>query len=529
MDDETSVAIAGAGPVGLALAVGLAMHGVRSVVLEQNAQLDDHSRALGILPRTLEILRGWGCLEEFLSAGAFFRSITLYSGQSSRSIATADLSRLADYTAIPGVLILPQDRTVRILLQQAQSSGMCEVRFGHTLRGFAQQDRVVAAQVGAANPYTLRSRFLVGCDGAHSTVRKELGWELEGRTYTGRVMLADVAVHDDRDALPWPRVAASERGGMAAVRYDAAKWRIVCLPAMRPAAADAPDAAEVEAAVEKLLGRGEFTTLWSSLFSIHCRNSPHFRRGTVLIAGDAAHLNSPAGGQGMNSGIQDAHNLAWKLARALGGADAERLLASYEEERRDAVLHSVDRYTDALTHFVLQTPRTIQRALMALIRAVLARGPVPRPFALRGGMLKTRYTHSPLLLGPDHRIGCRAFDGDLLRTDGTRVRLLDLAGPHAALLLFDDGQLPGWNVDEIRALLRGVPDLEVVRIVKRGLEGFGGALSDSDGRIWAAWGGADGALAALIRPDGYIGWVGQRPEPAALRAAVRFALGMLAE
>jgi hypothetical protein len=139
-----------------------------------------------------------------------------------------------------------------------------------------------------------------------------------------------------------------------------------------------------------LLGSGPFELVWADTFRIHCRTSPHFRRGRVLLAGDAAHINSPAGGQGMNSGIQDANNLAWKLARSRESPSPESLLASFEAERRPAILSNVDRYTDLLTRTFLLTPRPVRAGLAALLSRVVTLPPVFRHVARRAAMLDTR-------------------------------------------------------------------------------------------------------------------------------------------
>jgi 2-polyprenyl-6-methoxyphenol hydroxylase-like FAD-dependent oxidoreductase len=141
------------------------------------------------------------------------------------------------------------------------------------------------------------------------------------------------------------------------LRFKPRHWRLISTlnPGESEQAALAPSS--IDTKVAQLLGEGSHQQLWSSVFHIHCRTSPHFRQGRVLLAGDAAHINSPAGGQGMNSGIQDVHNLAWKLARVLAGADAESLLTSYETERRETVLRNVDRYNiDDLNVTLLARP-----------------------------------------------------------------------------------------------------------------------------------------------------------------------------
>ena len=216
---------------------------------------------------------------------------------------------------------------------------------------------------------TYHGQYLVGCDGAHSTVRTSLGWELQGKTYPSRVLLADIRIRDERDQLPWPRFAPVREHVLAALRYQAEHWRIISTLKENETEQTALESSAIDQRVNQLFGAGSHEHLWSSVFQIHCRTSPHFRRERVLLAGDAGHINSPAGGQGMNSGIHDAHNLAWKLARVLAGAEAETLLASYEVERREAVIKNVGRYTDFLTRFGLLAPGFVQKAVRALVRA----------------------------------------------------------------------------------------------------------------------------------------------------------------
>jgi 2-polyprenyl-6-methoxyphenol hydroxylase-like FAD-dependent oxidoreductase len=521
------VTIAGAGPVGLSLALGLAQHGVRSLVLEQAPALRPFSRALGVLPRTMEIFRDWRVLDDFLAEGTLRTDVSVHVAGRPEPVPVIDLGVLARHTATPGILVLSQMRTEGILLRHVESNEAAEVRFGHRVTGFEQDDSGVTVRVTGDAPYELRCSYLAGCDGAHSTVREQLGWELEGKTYPGRVALVDVLLKGERDLLPWPRVAPGDRV-LAALRFEPEHWRIIAPvpPETTDDAVVSPQA--IGGMVQALFGPGPSETLWSSVFRLHCRNSPHFRSGRVVIAGDAAHINSPAGGQGMNSGIQDAHNLAWKLARALRrGADAPNLILSYEQERRGAVIRDVEQYTDFLTRSIILARPWLRGAFLGVARAALSVRPVAEQAALRAGMLNTRYSRSALLAGGGTWVGHRAPDGDLLGPDGSRARLLDLAGPEAALILFDDGRLPGWDVPALQAALAHVPELRIAPVFHAG----GPAAEryhDADGALWKRW-GATPDTAALLRPDGFVGWMARRPSLESLRAGVEQALGVRAQ
>jgi 2-polyprenyl-6-methoxyphenol hydroxylase-like FAD-dependent oxidoreductase len=524
---NTPVAIAGAGPVGLALACALGHHGVGCVVLEEDEALSRHSKAPGVLPRSLEIVRAWGVLDRFLDTGTLLTRPRIWSAGTREPIVTIDLGPLEEMTAVPGVLIIPQNRTEALLRDRAVALGLADLRFGHRVSGFEQQDSGVSVAVEPVKgaPYRVDCEILVGCDGPHSIVRERLGWHLEGKTYPTRLVLADVRLGDTRNDLPWPRVAAEGDEFHAAIRLEPDLWRIVGNVASGVSDDAATAQGDVARRVERLSGPGPFELLWADVFRIHCRTSPNFRRGRVLLAGDAAHINSPAGGQGMNSGIQDAHNLAWKLARALGGGGRERLLASYEEERRAVIVANVERYTDLLTRGFLLAPPLVRRGTLAAARLALSQPLLLRRLLCRAAMLDTRYPRSSLISGRGRLLGARAEDGPVTLPDGRHARLLDLASRDAALLLFQDQSLPAWNALEVEALVRGVPGLHVWRLVASARAPAGPAdVVDSTGSLWRRWRPAPGS-AALIRPDGHVGWMGERPSADALRAGVQRALG----
>jgi 2-polyprenyl-6-methoxyphenol hydroxylase-like FAD-dependent oxidoreductase len=521
---EVPVVIAGGGPVGLALALGLARQGVRSLVLEQDAAITNQSRALGVLPRTMEILRNWGVLDRFLARGALRTELTVYRAEDNAPVGRIDLSPLARHTKPPGILILAQHRTQEILLAAVRESAVAEVRFGHAVTAFQEDTAGVTVQVTPqeGEPYAVRGAYLAGCDGAHSVVRGQLGWHLEGKTYPARVALADVRLSDDRDQLPWPRVANYGGALVAGIRFEEQHWRIIHPLPPRVADADAVSPPALAAMVERLFGPGPFESIWANGFRIHCRTSPHFRQGRVMLVGDAAHINSPAGGQGMNSGIQDAQNLAWKLARRLDGG-IDDLLVSYEQERRGAVVNDVERYTDFLTRTVLLAHPWVRAGFLGLGRTAASLPWVAERAFLLAGMLGTHYRQSALLRGGGRWLGRRPPDGDLVGPDGTTQRLLDLAGPDAALLLFDDGRLPDWNAGAVREALAHVPRLRVAPLRAADSPESDG-WRDATGTLWRAWAAA-GDMAVLLRPDGFVGWQATRPSLAELRAGVESALG----
>jgi 2-polyprenyl-6-methoxyphenol hydroxylase-like FAD-dependent oxidoreductase len=523
--NETPVLIVGGGPVGLALALGLARQNVRSILFESKSELDPHSRALGIVPRTLEIFRSWGIYDRFVRAGEFLSHVLVWVAGRPDPAFKLDLSTLRKITAADGILILPQDETERLLLECVKAAGQTEILFGCRVKGFAQDGDGAQLEVQDSSGETksYHGQYLVGCDGAHSTVRKNLGWELEGKTYPTRVLLADVRVQDERDKLPWPIFASGLSGILAGLRFRPQHWRLICTLDPGENEQSVLDSSSIEKKVFQLLGPGPHEQLWSSVFHIHCRTSPHFRQGRVLLAGDAAHINSPAGGQGMNCGIQDAYNLAWKLARVLAGADAESLLTSYESERRETVLNSVDRYTDLLTRYGLGASAPVRRVTTTLVSFLPRLG----LFSLvlpKMGMLDTFYSKSPILSGRGHWLGRRAPDGELTAPDGNLIRLFDLAGSQPLLLLFDEGRLPGWDPNRLKEqLFHNIDDLKVIVIVAPKAPKTEGAYIASEA-LWQIWSPSWG-LAALVRPDHHVGWIERRPTLAQLDQGVRKAIG----
>jgi 2-polyprenyl-6-methoxyphenol hydroxylase-like FAD-dependent oxidoreductase len=522
--NETQVLICGAGPIGLGLSLALARCGVAAIVVEKKSALDPHSRALGIAPRTMEIFRAWNCLDPFLENGVFLKRPQIWMAGRSTPLATLNLGLLENFTAAPGLLILPQDQTERLLLEEVRSAQQ-EVRFGHELLHFTQDENGVTARIrGESGEYSVDAKFLVGCDGAHSHVREILRWKLDGKTYPTRVLICDIELHDARDELPWPRTALLPCGVLVALRYAPHHWRIIHTLAENQNDELALSQSYIASLVEKLFGAGVFETLWSSTFRIHCRRSACWVERRVMICGDAAHLNSPAGGQGMNSGLQDAHNLAWKLAAILNGGNAKTLLSSFEIERKHEIQTGVERYTDLLTRVLFLASPTRRNALILLARLALRFPFARQKLALRATMLDTHYLRSPILKRTSSLVGSRAPDGEISRS-GENKRLLDCVFPHALLVLFDDGKLPRWNEDEIRAgVEKSAPtNVRVLRLTAREVKDET-AWRDASGKIFRAW-KIESATAALIRPDGHVGWISNRPSHEELQAGIKAALG----
>lgn len=509
----TPVAIVGAGPVGLSLALGLAAHGVRSTVLERNAGTSDTSKAPGIHLRTREILRPWGIEERLLEAGTLRQQLAIHSvDRPGKPLLSYDFCELDPEADRPGILVLEQGRTEDLLLEAVRETGLCDVRFGAEVIGLqpGTDGALLRIREGEAER-TVAAEFVAGCDGGSSFVRSALDLPFDGHTYSLGAWLADVRVDAARDDLAWPRLAVEPAGVTATLRLDDRLWRIIRLERGGVDDVDGQEipASEVRRRATDVVGDGPLDIVWANRFRFHRRAAPRFRVGRVLLAGDAAHLQPPIGGQGMNAGIADAGNLAWKLAAALRGGEVDRLLDSYDVERREAVVGGVNRYTDLLTRVFLQTPLPLRAAAFACMRAAL-RIPVLRRKALRRlTMIDLGYSSSPVLEAGERAAGRRLPNPLLLSPGGGRVRLHDLLGSRPVLL----------DVAEQRSLEQQplAEDLPVDAVVRIGPGGY----SDPTGSVRGLLGDRDGWV--LVRPDAHVAWA--RYDGDGLAGAARHAMG----
>jgi 2-polyprenyl-6-methoxyphenol hydroxylase-like FAD-dependent oxidoreductase len=329
MRDDFDVVIVGGGPVGLWLACELALAKVEVAVLERRTERVAQSRALAIHGRTLEVFALRGLADRFLSRG--------------RSIPTAHFGALEtrlDFSVLdsrfPFVHLLPQATTEELLEARALELG-AGVRRGYVVETVEpREDGVVIAGWNGDAPFRLSAGYVVGADGARSIVRRAAGIDFPGHPAQHTMMLGDLVL-DAPPPLPMSTIV-NEAGGMLVVQLgDGVHHRIVVVdpPATPLVTSGPPSLAELAAAATRVAGvdyRLRDPT-WLSRFTDETRLAEHYRKGRILLAGDAAHIHAPMGGQGMNVGIQDAMNLGWKLANVVRGAAPEALLDSYERER----------------------------------------------------------------------------------------------------------------------------------------------------------------------------------------------------
>jgi 2-polyprenyl-6-methoxyphenol hydroxylase-like FAD-dependent oxidoreductase len=446
---DTDVLIVGAGPTGLTLAGDLARAGIRHLLLERRTDSPNATRAFAVHARTLEELDARGVADPLIATGQKVSGVRLFGR------ADLDLSGLP--TRFPYVLITPQYRTERVLASRGVT-----VTSGAAVESISQDDSSVTAVL--ADGRRLRARYLVGADGVHSSVRQSLGLPFPGRSVVRSIMLADVRF---TTAPPSVLTVSAAAGAFAFIApfgdgwYRVFAWNGSDRPDTDPLSLD-----EVRATVKRVMDTdfGMHDPRWMSRFHSDERQAPHYRVGRVFLAGDAAHCHSPAGGMGMNTGIQDAANLGWKLAAAVRGDDS--LLDTYESER-------------------YPVGRLVLRTSGALVRLAVVRS------AMQQAVRTTAARIALAVPGVRHRGALTVSGIGIAYGSVTRVPDRPLADGRRLYEALRDG----------RFLVVGSP-----AAVPEGISVVAPAVP--------------GDRVTLVRPDGYAAWSGPASEDEGLRAAV---------
>jgi 2-polyprenyl-6-methoxyphenol hydroxylase-like FAD-dependent oxidoreductase len=468
------VLVVGAGPTGLTLAAELQAYGVPFRIIDRQLDRVHESRALAVQPRTLEVLARHGLAQSLVDLGNAAVRLRLHAGG---RVVPVDLFNVGlTGTAYPFVLFLSQAETERVLCEHLQRHGV-EIERGVELVGLdAHADRVdCRLRHRDGREEAVQASYVSGCDGAHSTVREQAGIGFAGRPYPQTFLLADLEV----DGL--------EPGAIHSYLTDAgllfffplgkpATWRVLGI--RPPGNTGEVTLAEVQSLVDdttadRLRLRDP---VWMTDFRLHVRGAERYRSGRVFVAGDAAHIHSPAGGQGMNTGIQDAVNLGWKLALDLRGIANPALLDTYGAERAPvgrAVLRLTDRlFTLATTaNPVVRMART--RVAPRLVPTVLRFAPGRASVFRALSQLGIRYRDSPLSADGPHVANCGVRAGERMPD----AAYLTKPGFHLLLCGPDEAWPDGTGT------VTDWPDLVTVHRV--------------DGRD---------PLQYLVRPDGYVGY-----------------------
>ena len=363
---DTDVIIIGAGPTGLSLACQLIRHGIDFVVVEKNDTVTRFSKAIGVQARTLEIYDQIGLAEPAIERGTIASRVRLVEGGEIRG--EMNLGNFGkDLSQYPYMLMLEQSKNEELLYEFVRSHGH-DVRWNTELEHFSQDATGVTAQIKtpSGESETIRGKFLVGCDGASSPVRHGLGLTFGGSTFERLFYVADARVDWDlpHDAL---HVCLAKEVFVAFFPMPGEhRYRVIgTFPESKNDEEGEVVYEEIEREIkEQAKLKLEMSDVrWFSLYKVHSRRVNKFSEGRCFLAGDSAHIHSPAGAQGMNTGIQDAYNLAWKLALVVKGNASEELLDTYNEERlanAQRLLESTDRMFElaAGSHWLMSFIRT---------------------------------------------------------------------------------------------------------------------------------------------------------------------------
>ncbi len=462
---RVDVAIIGAGPVGLTLAIDLAQRGIDVALLDDDDTVSDGSRAICWSQRTLQIFDSLGIGDAVAARGVRWNTGRVFFGDA--QVHAFDLAPEPGHRR-PAFVNLQQHLVEAMLVERAQALASLQLRWKH--RCAAVQPTADGVNVQADSPegaYTFSCDWLVACDGAHSGVRESLGLRQRGQVFRERFLIADVRMRSPFPAERWFWFDPPFHRNQSALLHRQADdvWRLD-FQLGEDADAEAESApARVASRVQAMLGiDARFDIEWASVYTFSCRRLDQFRHGRVLFAGDAAHVVSPFGARGANSGVEDAYNLGWKLARVVRRQSPPSLLDSYDTERCDAADVNILQSTRA-TEFI--TPKTaMSRRFRDAVLTLARRHSFARQW-INSGRLSVAATlvRSPLNApesgdaGDWHGIGAGAAAVDAPLAGGADTWLAAHLGGRFVLLAF------GADVGAADAeLLRDVHDCEVIAI-----------------------------------------------------------------
>jgi 2-polyprenyl-6-methoxyphenol hydroxylase-like FAD-dependent oxidoreductase len=485
---DCPVLVVGAGPTGLVLAADLLARGIGVRIIDQGDGVALQSRAIGIHARTLEALDMMGLAEPFIKRGQVVRHLNFYS--EGRRLISLEFARCGSRFGC--LLNLPQDQTERLLRARITELGGVVENRTELISLTAGHETVTAVVRGPGDEVRpVTAGYVVGCDGAHSRVRRELDLTFRGHPYPQDWLLADVLLDWDlrEDAVH----AFFRHNGLPVIFFPMRdhRWRLT-LPFTGNRNRQTPTLAEIQELAGQRAPRPVTVSdpTWLANFHCHRRSASAYRRGRVLLAGDAVHIHSPAGGQGLNTGIMDAHNLGWKLAMVASGRAPDAVLDSYGSERRP-VAEDVLKLTHALVHYgSLSHP--VKRRVRDVVVPALGRNPViQRRAALRISQIYVSYPPGPLA-----------------RRDRGRGR------PRAGQRMPDISVQTHGRASTLYGVLRGGRHVLVIPAADAGL------LSDSTLRLYRedldivtrAPAPGDHGMVVLVRPDGHVaarGWPGR--------------------
>ena len=510
------ILVVGAGPTGTVLAIELARRGVPVRIIEKRLGRVMESRANGVHSRTVEIFSDLGIAEELIDSGNRVHALSFRNPR--RRLFQIDFRHLdAPY---PFMLVVPQHQTQRLLDSTLEALGVA-IEWGVELTGLHDRGPFVEVHTrdatGVARQF--EAPYVIGCDGVRSAVRELVGIPFEGADYGQDWLGSDIDIHWD---LPEDEahVFVSERGTLPCFPFGRGHWRMFAPQVPnRSATRAAPDLAEMQAlaAARGPAGIRVDNPTWLGVFRASRASASRYRSGRVFLAGDALHVHSPAAGQGMNTGIGDAYNLGWKLARVVQGGAGDGLLDTYQLERAPAAAGVLQ-----LTHFLVRVFGEHTRRAKLLRSGVLPLASrfstAQRRAGARLGQLSLSYRHGPLAAASEPargratvgviRPGDRVPQVDGLVRAGVATSLFDLMrGPAPTVLLFPRDSDDAARVEGLLAGLPREADEARVFVVADGRAGSRPAhLVVDEGRRLSRLFGWPGFC--VIRPDGYLGSAG---------------------
>ncbi|MCY8977485.1 FAD-dependent monooxygenase [Bacillus atrophaeus] len=478
---EIDVLIAGSGPTGSTLAADLLRRGLRVRLVDKAPNAFKGSRAKGVQPRTQEVFKDLGVLDEALAEGGPYPLVGLHLGLITVPWRMQQRKKPTPSVPYPNILLLPQHRTDTILHRLLDRLGL-HIEFDTAVEGFEQDSDGVTTTLSSGEK--VRSRYLVGADGGSSTVRKAAGIRFLGETNdSDRTLIIDGTI----DKLSrnrwhmWPRTHGKSVGVCPLPHSDQFQVMIRLTPDETP---DLDEAALTDQ-FYKLTGFRLYDITWTSVFRPNVRLAEHYRAGNVFLAGDAAHVHTPAGAQGLNTGVQDAYNLGWKLGQVISGAP-DSLLDSYEAERQPIAARVLGKTSELYAGLD-------QHRLSGLKRRDEER---QLGISYHGGPLAPDESPATKTL----HVGDRAPDAPCTGTDGARCLFDVYQGPHFTLLAF------GANAAKVTQELTWPNDGAKLccYAVGTGREIEHNYINDITGELTSIY-GITGDTLILIRPDGYIG------------------------
>jgi 2-polyprenyl-6-methoxyphenol hydroxylase-like FAD-dependent oxidoreductase len=507
---ETDVIIVGAGPTGLSLACQLVRYGVDFVIVEKNEGVTPYSKAIGVQARTLEIYEQLDLAQKAVEQGAIAGKGRLLAGGEVRG--EIDLSNIGQgLSAYPFMLLLEQSKNERLLYEYLQTQRK-EVLWKTELESFSQSERGVTAQAKTSDGASgrIEGKYLVGCDGAKSVVRHALGLSFEGSTFERMFYVADAQVDwkFSHDAL---HICLSRDTLLVFFPLKGEKrYRIVgSFPEGHEKEEGDVLFEEIEREIkeEAKLELDIHDVQWFSAYKVHTRHVNKFSEGRGFLAGDSAHIHTPAGGQGMNTGIQDGYNLAWKMALVLKGRADEKLLETYNEERLENAKHLLQT-TDRMFQFGAGSewfPAFLRtNVLPSVAKYILSLDPVKNFVFPLISQIGINYRHSSL--------SAHAGDEDFKVKAGDRMPYFTIDGesvydrlrqPKFHLIVFSEAENDFQELKtEIESQYAGLVDFNAVLLDPQMTDIFG----------------TDKSFSVLLRPDNYIGYISTETALSGLRA-----------